>query len=192
MNFSQLNIAHWINKVYPPRATGITNPDAFERDVRIVQRALPPSLVLLPSVVDMQQFSVAAPGQQIDVPSVPAGRFQWVHAADFKAFGGVVGAAGFGFIQIVEDNSGLAVSVGCGIFETTDINAGVYTHANTVNATVGFGGGAAGGGGNGSFLIPPECHLRAVTTAVPAGGGGFTLTLLRSELILGEEFPSVG
>lgn len=188
--FSNLNIAHFLNRIFPPSSTGIANPENFLEDVRLVQKVLVPSLMA--ARLHIRRFSLIAPAVQIDSVPVPLDRFWYVHAVDLSMTA-IVGAAGFSFIEIVDPVQvpEASVTVGVGVFETTDVHAKAFTHATTINSSVGFGGGTVGGGGAGSFIVPPGHILRGRTTATPAAGSFLQIQYLLAELLLGEEVLEV-
>jgi len=134
------------------------------------------------------------PATQVIFQPVPAGRFWWVHAADWFQFTGtIVGAAGFAFIFVSDPNRLRAdVTMGIGVFETTDVNSICCTHAQSVNSTAGLGGGTAGGGGCGGFIVPQGHQVKMVTAATPGATTVFRGTVLYTEMDIGEEIPSVG
>lgn len=200
--FSQLEIAHWINRKFPPGSTQITNPGEFIEPVQLVQRVLPPTATLSRNVL-RTELSVN-PATTVGAPAtgMPEDRFWWVHGCDFKVVSGALAAgnASHAFIRVRRVN-GTAddwFTVGRGLMQPGDNSALVATHSIHFTSFSSPGGGgpgffSGGGGGCGGFLVMPGNLVEGVYIPGPGiGTAVLGLTLNYIEFLLGEEIPSVG
>lgn len=185
--FSKLTLIDWLNKFYPPSSNSIHKPEVLSESVQLIQRSLPSSLIF--DRLELREQSTINPSTLVNVGGPPAGRFWWVHAADFTVQNGVVAGNGVSSIQVINPNFlDRSVTVAQGIFSTADILVRTFTRTLGV---AGSGGGFAGGGTGGSFVVPQGHQLVGNTSATPGAATTFRLSWLFAELVSGEEFPEI-
>lgn len=188
MKFSQLNIAHWINKVYLPSSAAIFSPGEFQPNLQLIQRALPPSMAMENRRFQTRQVIGAAGNSLVTMvgPSIDDPRFWWVHGLDLSL---LVAAPAVGYSAfLLMAKQGVAGQ---------DCTLATQTHAaNVLVARTSIRGSSSlqetgAQSGCGSFLLSPGYEIKGSTTQPPAGAGTLVLTAMFTEFLLGEEIPSV-
>lgn len=186
--FSKLALIDWLNKFYPPSSDSIHKPESLSEGVQLVQRSLPSSLIF--DRLELREASTINPSTLLNVGGPPAGRFWWVHAADWTVQNGVVSSNGISSIQVINPNFlDRAVTIAQGVFMLENILVRTFTRSLGVTSGATFGFGAGGTGG--SFIVPQGHELVANTSAIPGPTTTFRLSWLFAELVSGEEFPEI-
>lgn len=187
--FSNINILHWINQVYPPGRTQLTNPEEFEPAVRITQRALPPSMVML--AYQTRQVIGAVTDTLVTMvgPGVESARAWWVQGLDLSLLGAAPAVDWSAFLTLSKVGTvGQAITLAQASFQGNIlvVRLGIRSGGTAVLLT------HPGGQGGGAFLVPPGYEIKGSSTAAPAAGGSLVLTAQFTEILIGEEIPSVG
>jgi hypothetical protein len=187
----------FLNRIFPPSSPKITSPGEIDEIIKLVNYALPPSLVTERSAV--QSSLSVNPATLVQTQVVPTGMFWWVHAAELivNATGTLAGNnAQHGFITIQSGVVGSFVHVARGLFQPQDKTASISSHSIQTTSYSSFDGGGpgfftGGGGGCGGFIVPQGMRL-AGSCVGPIGTAVLQLNFLFTECDIGEMIPSVG